>query len=80
MVRLAAVDDVAFPLEIISPAGFERFFEDLARLLGADPENLQAVAALNARYGVTVDASSVAQLVREHGLVSGLTRPGTNAG
>ena len=43
-------------LEIISPAGFERFFEELAVLMesGADP-NDDRVAALSQRYGLSFD-------------------------
>ncbi len=49
-------------LEIIAPAGFERFFDELA----ADPEALPALAA---RYGLEFDFESVPRLCAEHGLV-----------
>jgi len=49
-------------LEVIAPAGFERFFEEVA----ADPEALPALAA---RYGLEFDFESVPRLCAEHGLV-----------
>lgn len=54
-------------LEIISPAGFERFFAEM----GADPEALtgESAAALDARYGLEVDYGSIPSLCLEHGLV-----------
>ena len=56
-------------LEIISPAGFERFFAELEPLVirpgGAD---VDAVAALQQRYGLTMDFASVDGLVRRWNL------------
>jgi len=69
-----ATDEPARLLEIISPAGFEQFFVELATLLESDPDDLDAVAALNATYGLEVDSGSVARLVAEHNLVA--TRTG----
>jgi mannose-6-phosphate isomerase-like protein (cupin superfamily) len=65
-----ATEKPARLLEIISPAGFEQFFVELAALRESEPEDLEAVAALHARYGVEVDPGSVARLVAEHGLVA----------
>src|SRR5205823_1974897 len=50
-------------LEIISPAGFERFFQELSDLGGAlkaDPEKL---AELNARYGLEMRPETVPELL-----------------
>jgi hypothetical protein len=56
-------------LEIISPAGFERFFAELEPLItrpgGPD---VDAVATLQQRYGLTMDFASVDGLVRRWGL------------
>jgi quercetin dioxygenase-like cupin family protein len=57
-------------IEIISPAGFERFFEDAAELFisanGApDP---QAVGSLAERYGLSFDPTWVPDLVDRYGL------------
>ena len=58
-------------LEIISPAGFERYFEELVELFlpgRPAPEVLREVAG---RYGLETDPSSISRLVAEHGLVTG---------
>jgi mannose-6-phosphate isomerase-like protein (cupin superfamily) len=63
-----AGDEPCRILEIISPAGFERFFEELSDLGGAlkaDPEQL---AELNARYGLEMQPESVPELLERFGL------------
>jgi mannose-6-phosphate isomerase-like protein (cupin superfamily) len=64
-----AVDTEARLLEIISPAGFERYFEELVELFAAGPPAPQALAEVAGRYGLEVDPSSVPGLVAEHGLI-----------
>jgi quercetin dioxygenase-like cupin family protein len=66
-----AGDTPARILEIISPAGFESFFQELvARSAPSDgPE--PATAALAARYGLEFDDSSVPRLLADHGLTFG---------
>jgi quercetin dioxygenase-like cupin family protein len=56
-------------LEVISPAGFEGYFEELVDLLerGGAPDP-DALAALAARYGLEVDLESVPRLTQEYGL------------
>jgi quercetin dioxygenase-like cupin family protein len=64
-----AGDQPARLLEIISPAGFERYFEELDPLVPADgPPDIEGIAALQARYGLTMDFDSMERLSREHGL------------
>lgn len=67
-----ATDAPARLLEIISPAGFERLFVELAELLRSDPANLEAAAALGSRYGVQSDPEATAKVVAEHGLIERL--------
>lgn len=58
-------------LEIISPAGFERYFEELVELFlpgRPAPEVLREVAQ---RYGLETDPTSIPRLVEEHGLITG---------
>jgi mannose-6-phosphate isomerase-like protein (cupin superfamily) len=56
-------------LEIISPAGFEQYFADLAPVLSVEGEpDFEAMAAIRARYGLTMDISSIESLVEEHRL------------
>ena len=62
-------DEEARVLEIISPAGFEPYFADLAPELSrpGEPE-LQALAEIRIRYGLTMDMASREPLIKEHRL------------
>lgn len=60
-------------LEVISPAGFERYFEDLDVLLGStggqpDPAQIVQVAE---RYGMEMDFGSVLELMEKYGVTLG---------
>jgi mannose-6-phosphate isomerase-like protein (cupin superfamily) len=58
-------------IEVISPAGFENFFRELAELFaGGDLSLLQALAE---RYGVDIDPTSVPGLCERFGLTHPLT-------
>jgi len=64
-----AGDEPCRILEIISPAGFEKFFEELVDMGGvanADPEQL---VALNAKYEQDMQPDSVPELTERFGLV-----------
>ena len=63
-----AGDEPASILEIISPAGFEDFFDALVDMGTSGPPDPDALAELSARYGLDMDVSSVPRLVAEHGL------------
>jgi quercetin dioxygenase-like cupin family protein len=59
-----ASDEPARILEIISPAGFERFFAEVA-----DPDLDPALrASLPERYGIEFDLDSISGLLARHGL------------
>jgi hypothetical protein len=58
-----AGDEPARVLEIISPAGFERFFAELVDLGGVARAEPQSVAELCARYGLEMNPGSVPGLV-----------------
>jgi quercetin dioxygenase-like cupin family protein len=63
-------DEETRVLEIISPAGFEQYFADLAPHLGAErPPDMEALAAVRKRYGLTMDVQSIVRLVGEHDLI-----------
>jgi mannose-6-phosphate isomerase-like protein (cupin superfamily) len=64
-----ATDEPARLLEIISPAGFEQLFVELAELLRTDPGNVEANAALGVKYGLRSDPEATARVVAEHGLI-----------
>jgi hypothetical protein len=56
-------------LELISPAGFEDYFRELAPLLAGDgPPDPEAIGALQARYRLRMDMDSAGRLAAEHGL------------
>jgi len=59
-----ASDAPTVVLETISPGGFEQYFADLAPLLVTDREpDLAAMTAIQARYALTMDFSSIADLI-----------------
>ena len=61
-------------LEIISPAGFERYFAEIAPLLPPahpGPPDEQALLAVQQKYGLEMDMSSAPFLAERHGLVTG---------
>jgi len=66
-----AGDEPCRILEIISPAGFERFFQelvDMGGVLRADPVD---VAQLSARYGLVLQPETVPELLDRFGLQLG---------
>ncbi len=65
-----AADQPGRLLEIISPAGFDQFFVELAALVSAGPPDLLAIAALNAAYGMQVDLDGTARIAAEYRLVT----------
>jgi quercetin dioxygenase-like cupin family protein len=64
-----AGDEPARVLELISPAGFENYFVELAPLLRPQ-RDLEGMARVQAKYGLEMDFSSIERLSREHGLGS----------
>src|ERR1700704_1495723 len=63
-----AGDEPARILEIIAPAGFERFFEELVDLGGVAQADPQTMGALCARYELEMDPDSVPGLIERFGL------------
>jgi hypothetical protein len=63
-----AGDERARILEIISPAGFKRFFVELVDLGGAAQANPDFLAEFCARYELEMDPTSVPSLVERFGL------------
>ena len=66
-----AGDKPARILEIISPGGFEGYFERLSDLLATEgaPPDPAKVGAIAADYGLELDPESIPRLCAEHGLV-----------
>jgi len=64
-----AGDEPARLLEIVSPAGFEHFFEELVDLGGVANASPETLANLNERYGLEMDPQTVPGLVERFDLV-----------
>jgi quercetin dioxygenase-like cupin family protein len=59
-------------LEIISPAGFERYFDELAEVLGAGgPPDIDRIQGLAKKYAMEMDFGSVPGLLERYGLSLG---------
>jgi mannose-6-phosphate isomerase-like protein (cupin superfamily) len=64
-----AGDEEARLLELISPGGFEPYFEEMAPVLSAEGEpDFEQVGAIQARYALKMDRESIGPLVERHGL------------
>ena len=63
-----AGDEPCRILEIIAPAGFERFFAELDELGGALEADPQALAELSGRYGLEMQPDTVPGLLERFGL------------
>ena len=66
-----AGDEPARILEIISPAGFERFFEELVDLGGVTQASPELLGELCARYGLEMDPGSIPGLLERFELSLG---------
>ena len=66
-----AGDEPCRILEIIAPAGFEHFFEELVDMGGALKADPEEVAALAARYGHELKMETVPELLERFDLVVG---------
>ena len=63
-----AGDEPARILEIISPAGFERYFAELVELGGSRNASPQALRSLGERYGLEVNPQSIPELLERFDL------------
>ena len=63
-----AGDKPARILEIISPAGFEKFFDRITELAASGQLNPATMGPLAAEYGAEIDIASVPRLLAAHGL------------
>jgi quercetin dioxygenase-like cupin family protein len=66
-----AGDEPARILEIIAPAGFERFFEELSDMGGAVQADPEALGELCRRYELEMDPDSIPGLLERFDLVIG---------
>lgn len=63
-----AGSEPASMLELISPAGFEQYFRDLAPLLAAPQRDDAAIASVVARHELDIDFATIPLLAERHGL------------
>ena len=63
-----AGDEPCRILEIISPGGFEHFFDELGAIVEAPEFDPAQLGELGARYGLEFQPDSVPRLCEEHGL------------
>ena len=63
-----AGDKPARILEIISPAGFEKFFQELVDMGGVANAQPQALGELCGRYELEMDPSSIPKLIERFGV------------
>ena len=63
-----AGDEPARLLELISPAGFESYFRELAPLLTAPSRNEAAIREVASRYGLEIDHSRIPAFAALRGL------------
>lgn len=63
-----AGDEPARLLEIISPAGFENYFREMAPLLAAPERDQAAIDDVVARYELDIDFGTIPVLAQEHDL------------
>jgi quercetin dioxygenase-like cupin family protein len=66
-----AGDEPARLLEIISPAGFENYFREMAPLLAAPERDQAAIGEVVARYELDIDFDTIPLLAERHGLKLG---------
>src|SRR5215211_2447288 len=71
-----AGDEPCRILEIISPAGFEHFFRELADMGGVTEVDEDAFAQLRERYGLEMRPETVPELVERFGVRIGEPLPG----
>ena len=63
-----AGDRPARLLELISPAGFENYFRDLAPLLDTEEPDAAAIGEVVARYELEIDFDTIPVLAERYGL------------
>lgn len=65
-----AGNDLARVLEIISPAGFEQYFQEIGPYFrNTDAPDLEGMARVTKKYGLQMDFNSLPELIERFGLV-----------
>ena len=61
-------DEPAQLLEVITPGGFETYFEEIGEILAAPQPDLGRLGEVAARHGLQMDPTSIPRLAAEHNL------------
>jgi quercetin dioxygenase-like cupin family protein len=59
---------MARALDVVTPGGLERFYEDIAAAVVGKPDALERVASMQDRFGIEMDWDSVPWLLEEYDL------------
>jgi len=63
-----AGDEPCHILEIISPGGFEHYFDEIAAEMASPDFSPEKIGEVGARYGLEADPTSIPRLCEEYGL------------
>jgi mannose-6-phosphate isomerase-like protein (cupin superfamily) len=63
-----ASDEESRMLEVISPAGFEGYFDEMIGLFAGGRPQPEVAAGVAARYGLELDFASIPRLIAEQGV------------
>lgn len=55
-------------LDVVTPGGLERFYENVAAAIAGSPDALERVAAMQRRFGITMDWDSLPWLLEHYDL------------
>jgi Uncharacterized conserved protein, contains double-stranded beta-helix domain len=55
-------------LDVVTPGGLERFYEDVAEAVAGSPDALERVAEMQHRFGITMEWDSVPLLLDQYNL------------
>lgn len=61
-------DEPARLVELLTPSGFEHYFDELSNAFGPDGPDMARLAEIEARHDVELDLSSIETLVARHGI------------
>ena len=66
-----AADEPCRVLEIIAPAGFENYFDEMVELLAQGPPDFQVIGKIAERYGLEVKPETIPELCERFGVTFG---------
>jgi quercetin dioxygenase-like cupin family protein len=67
--------NTARALDVVTPGGLERFYEDVAAAVGGAPDALDRVASMQDRFGIRMDWESLPWLLERYALRPAASAP-----